>query len=98
MIEGLTSYLAFLQNISKIPPPYMVEAGLHGVKGRILVNDGSVLRNAKVYEDFELRRMLHSIDKPTQVRFLVDFFEMMHGQTGHPRPHKLYGFPPDRDT
>jgi hypothetical protein len=83
--------------LSKIGPPYTIEAGLHDVKGRKLVNTGSVIGNAKIFEDsFHLRRVLHSTDLGTQDKFLLEFFEMMHGQTGHPRPTGLYGFPPKR--
>jgi hypothetical protein len=61
--ESLNLYFEFLRDVSKIVPPYTVEAGLHGVKGRNLVNTGAVIRNAKVFEDnFWLRRVLHSAD------------------------------------
>jgi hypothetical protein len=90
----LNLYFEFLQEVSKIEPPYTVEAGLHGVKGRNLVNNGSVIGNARVFEDsFELRDVLHSTDLTTQDKFLLEFFELMHGQTGYSRPPKLYGFP-----
>jgi hypothetical protein len=96
--ESLNLYFEFLRDVSKIAPPYVVEAGMCGVKGRLLVNSGTTLGSAgKVFEDsFELRRVLHNTDLATQDKFLLEFFELMHNQTGHPRPHKLYGFPPDR--
>jgi hypothetical protein len=100
--ESLNLYFEFLRDVSKIEPPYTVEAGLHGVRGRSLVNTGMVMTNtsvrqAKVFEDhFEIRRVLHKTDLATQDKFLLEFFELMHGQTGHPRPANLYGFPPDR--
>jgi hypothetical protein len=95
--ESLNLYLEFFREVSKIEPPYTVEAGLHGVKGRTLVNSGSTIGNARVFEDsFELRRVLHSTDLTTQDKFLLEFFELIHGQTGYPRPPGLYGFPPDR--
>ena len=97
--ELLNLYFEFFREVSKIEPPYTVEAGLHGVKGRTLVNNGSPIGNAKVFEDsFELRRIFHSTDLATQDKFLMEFFELMHGQTGYPRPPGLYGFPPDRVT
>jgi hypothetical protein len=96
-IQSLKRYLDFFNDVSEIKPPYTVEAGLHGVKGKNLVISGAPLRNAKIFEDrFELRRVLHSTDRATQDKFLLEFFEQMHDQTGHPRPQKLYGFPPDR--
>jgi hypothetical protein len=97
IIESLNLYFEFLRDASGAEPPYTVEAGLHGVKARNLVNAGSTVGNAKIFEDsFELRRVLRDSDRATQDKFLLEFFELMHGQTGHPRPHKLYGFPPDR--
>jgi hypothetical protein len=76
--ESLNLYFEFMRDDSRIDPPYLVEAGLRGVKGRILVNTGSVIRNAKVFEDsFELRRVLHSADLATQDKFLLEYFELM---------------------
>jgi hypothetical protein len=97
-IKGVVeSLFRVLARGEQIEPPYTAEAGLHGVKGRNLVNNGSVIGNARVFEDsFELRDVLHSTDLTTQDKFLREFFELMHGQTGYSRPPKLYGFPPDR--
>jgi hypothetical protein len=96
--ESLNFYFEFLGDVSKIEPPYTVEAGMHGVKGRNVVNSGSIVGNTKVYEDsFELRHVLHSTDLANQDKFLLEFFELIHGQTGYRRPPKLYGFPPNRD-
>jgi hypothetical protein len=97
--ESLNLYFEFLREVSKIEPPYTVEAGLHGARGRNLVNTGSTVGNARVFEDcFQLRHILHSTDLTNQDTFLLEFFELMHGQTGYPRPLKLYEFPPNRDN
>jgi hypothetical protein len=98
IIESLNLYFEFLRDVSKIGPPYTVEVGLHGVKGHLLIISGATFSSAgKGFENsFELRRVLHNTELKTQDKFLLEFFEMMYDQTGHPRPHKLYGFPPDR--
>jgi hypothetical protein len=98
IIESLNLYFEFMRDVSKIEPPYTVEVGLHGVRGHLLIVSRTTLSSAgKVFENsFELRRVLHNTELKIQDKCLLQFFEMMHDQTGHPRPHKLYGFPPDR--
>jgi hypothetical protein len=88
-----------MREVTKIDPPYIVEGGFQGVKGRIVVNNGAVLNpTGTVFEDnFGIRRVLSNASLATQDKFLLELFELMHGQTGHPRQQKLYGFPPDRN-
>lgn len=97
IMGSLNSYLEFQRDVNKIKPPYTVEAGLYGVKGWILIHpDLTFRRDAKFHPNsFELRRVLNSADLDVQRKFLIEFFELMHKQTGYPRPQKLYGFPPD---
>jgi len=97
LIESLGLYFDFVRDVSRIEPPFTIEAGLHRVRGRLLVITGATLgASGKIFDDsFELRRVIRGVDQNTQHRFLLEFFELMHGQTGHPRPNKLYGFPPN---
>lgn len=69
--ESLNFYFEFMRDVSKVEPPYAVEAGVRGVKGRLLVNSGATLGSAgKVFEDsFELRRVLNNTDLITQDNF-----------------------------
>lgn len=92
--DSLLFYTQFLETIADVQPPFTVEAGLHGVKGAILCIDGAPFRNAKFAKDaFHLRRTLADTSKSARDQFLIDFFKLMHDQTGHPRPDGLYGFP-----
>jgi hypothetical protein len=67
IIESLNLYFEFMREFSKVAPPYTVEVGLHGVRGRLLVIHGATIGSSgKVFEDgFELRRVLHNTDLKT---------------------------------
>lgn len=95
--ESLHFYLQFLQSVAGIDPPFTVEAGLHGIKGLNLVHSGFQIRNAKMSEDsWTFRRVLQNTDLATQDKYLLEYYERVHDLSGHARPDRLYGFPPNR--
>jgi hypothetical protein len=94
-IESLPKYLMFMQRVGKLDPPFNLESGLHNVKGRVLVTSSTPDNSRKIYdESFELRRTLNDVNLKTQTAFLLEFFSVMHKQTGYPRPNKFNNFPP----
>jgi hypothetical protein len=98
LIMSLHNFLHFQTEINKLKPPFIVEAGIEGIKGHILTIPGGVFnRDAKFATDsIVLQRKFNEIDRATQEKFLLEFFEKLHAQTGKKRPSKLFGFPPDK--
>jgi hypothetical protein len=94
-ITALTLYLEFTSRVSKIAPPFRIEAGLEGIKGWKLVHNGmsfGAAGHGTLYEDRVVHQaILNKIDQPTQLEFLMTFFEKINRNTGHPRPRGLYG-------
>jgi hypothetical protein len=94
-LDGLTQAANFVKEVSKVPPPYTVEVGVVNVKNRKLIINNQVVSQAGIIysEDIFLRKILPDLEKRTQDEFMLEFFEMVHKDTGVPRPHKLYQFP-----
>ena len=50
-----------------------------------------------IYQDeIVLRQVLSNLEGETIDKFLLEFFERIHEQTGYPRPSNLCGFPGPR--
>jgi len=49
--ESLNLYFEFLRDVSKIEPPYRVEVGLHGVKGRMFVIGGATIGSSGIVRE-----------------------------------------------
>jgi hypothetical protein len=94
-LDGLTQAASFVKEVSKVSPPYTVEVGVVNVKNRKLIINNQLLSQAGIMysENVFLRKTLSNLEKRTQDEFMLEFFEMVHADTGVPRPHKLYQFP-----
>ncbi|WP_051953723.1 hypothetical protein [Methylocapsa aurea] len=101
--QTLPKYLTFMKDVMKCEPPYTVEAGIVGVKGRaLMIMQHRTTSSGNMYEDVVwLRLILNTASADTWDKFLLTFFEKVFSQTGKVRPDGLYGFPgsapyPDR--
>jgi hypothetical protein len=94
-ISALDLYLQFMAGVSQFSPPFRVEAGVVGIKRWKLAHNGMALGSAghgTMYEDEVVHgAILNKVDKPTQLEFLMVFFEKFNRNTGYARPKGLYG-------
>jgi hypothetical protein len=94
-ITSLRLYFEFMEQVAKIAPPFKVEAGVEGIKGRKLAHTGIALGSAghgTMYEDRVVHQaVLNKSDPATQLEFLMAFFERLNANTGNARPKGLYG-------
>ena len=92
-ITGLDLYMDFLRTITKMPVPIHVEAGMEGIKGRIIAHNGMILGKSGVMHNDRVthRGILRTYDKTEQLAFLVEFFKKACANSGVPRPDGLYG-------
>ena len=92
-ITSLNLYMELMQQVLKVPLPIQVEAGIEGIKGRIIAHNGWAIRNTVVMHQDSVthRGYLRSFDKGEQDAFLLEFFERVNNNTGVPRPAGLYG-------
>src|SRR5262249_9445630 len=84
--ESLNLFLEFMRIVSNLAPPYSVEMGIQGVKNWMLVINGTTLASAGVMAEdrIQFRKVLNTIELKTQDKLLLEFFNMMYDQTGHP--------------
>lgn len=98
--HALRRYAAFLQSIGQAEPPYTVEAGIVGIKNWTLAlfdpSYGAQYPGAIYQDEIVLRQVLSNLEGETIDKFLLEFFERIHEQTGYPRPSNLFGFPGPR--
>lgn len=88
---GLHRYIKYLCEMLHIPPPIIVEAGLIGVKNRIITMNGMpVDRNLKIAQDqIVMRKELSSINTNNLDEFLVSLFGKIFESAGRQRPNNL---------
>ena len=92
---GLNRYLNYLCESLHVSCPIIVEAGLIGVKNKIISTNGTVLdKNLKIARDeIVLRCELSAVDTIHINWFLVSLFEEIFKSAGRSRPINLNGFP-----
>lgn len=96
-ITQLALYLEFMQQISEVPIPVVVEAGIEGIKDVRIAHHGYTLDGGKGAGDVmhldqvKHRSVLRSFGKSHQEMFLLEFFRKVNANTGVPRPAGLYG-------
>jgi hypothetical protein len=92
-ITCLDLYMEFMQLIAKVPLPIQVEAGMEGVKGRMVAHNGMTMgQNGVMHHDrVKHRGTLRTFEKAEQRAFLLEFFKKMNANSGVPRPPGLYG-------
>jgi hypothetical protein len=74
---SLDLYIQFMQQVSKVPPPIQVEAGIEGIKGRIIAHNGMIVSNTEIMHQDRVthRGPLKSFAKSDQDAFLLEFFK-----------------------
>lgn len=92
-ITGLELYIEVMRQMSKVTLPIQVEAGIEGIKGRIIGHSGPVVRNTDIMHEDRVthRGSLRSFAKSDQGPVLLEFFKKVYNNTGVPRPVGLYG-------
>ena len=84
-----------MRDVVKASLPIHVEAGLEGLKGAEMLNNGMTYGRGtpgKMHHDRIVeRRLLRTYEKSGQDEFLEVFFKKVHANTGIERPPKLYG-------
>jgi hypothetical protein len=92
-ITSLDLYIQFMQQISQVPPPVEVEAGICGIRGRAIAHNGGVIQSVNVMHEDSVtyRTSLKSFDKSAQGEILLEFFRRVNNNTGVARPIGLYG-------
>jgi hypothetical protein len=91
--NSLDLYLEFMRTVAKAPLPVQVEAGIEGVKGRLIVHNGQPIKDAGVMHHDEVihRGLIRSYDEAERIAFLLEFFKKVNAGSGVPRPSGLYG-------
>jgi hypothetical protein len=96
LYNSIRKYAAFQRSVSGVEPPFIVEAGIVGVKDwtlAITVAAGVQYLDPMYKGEVVLRQVLRELTDETMDVFLLSFFEQVFRQTGHPRPAGLYNFP-----
>lgn len=92
-ITNLELYVNFMRMVSGVSLPIQVEAGIEGIKGRVIVHNGHVFNGAGVMhkDNITHRAYLKSFETVDQREFLLELFTKVNNNTGVPRPAGLYG-------
>jgi hypothetical protein len=92
-ITQLDLYMEFMRLVANAPLPIDLEAGIEGVKGRIVAHNGMIVGDGGVmhHDRVTHRGRLRAFDKAEQLAFLLEFFRKVNAGSGVPRPNGLYG-------
>jgi hypothetical protein len=92
-LRTLRWYIEIIRKVGKVELPIQVEAGIEGIKGRVIAHQGFFINNAHViYEDSVVHRgILTTFNPKDQADLLMEFFRKLNNNTGVPRRSGLYG-------
>ena len=93
-LTQLTLFLRFMEEVSQIPLPIHVEAGIEGIGGWQIAHNNYVINRASptMHKDLvEHKGILRSFDQAEQTAFLMQFFNKLNENSGAARPPGLYG-------
>lgn len=91
-MTSLELYMMFMKDVAKAPLPIQVEAGMQGVKDRLIAHNSYSSQSPTMHRDAVKRRgVLQTFDRDEQWAFLVEFFKLVNAASGVPRPDGLYG-------
>ncbi len=93
LLTTLNKYIEIIRKIGKVELPIQVEAGISGIKGRIIAHNGLVINTSYVmYKDLVVYRgTLTTFKHEDQSDLLLRFFRELNNNTGEQRPRGLYG-------
>lgn len=91
-VTSLDLYVEFMRYVAKVGSPLRVEAGIQGVKGRLIAHNSYSPQSPTMARDaVKHSGVLRTFEKAEQMALLLEFFKKVNAASGVPRPAGLYG-------
>lgn len=89
-MTSLEHYMMFMR--ANAPSPIHIEAGIQGVKDRMIAHNSYSSQSPTMHRDaVKHRGVLKTFERAEQWAWLLEFFKLVNAASGVPRPEGLYG-------